>query len=75
MALLAKQALSQGIKKVCIFDWDIHHGDGTQEMFYEDSRVLFISLHRKDGLSFYPYDKEMSAEYIGKGEGEYKSTL
>jgi acetoin utilization deacetylase AcuC-like enzyme len=31
----------------------IHHGNGTQQIFYEDPRVLFVSLHRRDG-NFYP---------------------
>jgi len=30
-------------KRVCIFDWDIHHGDGTQKSFYEQEDVLYIS--------------------------------
>ena len=34
-AVAAKMAKAEG-KKVCIFDWDIHHGDGTQEEFYND---------------------------------------
>jgi acetoin utilization deacetylase AcuC-like enzyme len=33
--------------------------------------VLFISLHRCDNLTFYPYNKEMKAEYIGEGKGKY----
>ncbi len=56
---------------MCIFDWDIHHGDGTQKHFIEDDQVLFISLHRCDNLTFYPYNKEMKAEYIGEGKGKY----
>lgn len=35
-----------GIKKILIVDWDVHHGNGTQKMFYEDPRVLFFSVHR-----------------------------
>lgn len=31
---------------MCIVDWDVHHGNGTQKIFYEDGRVLFVSLHR-----------------------------
>lgn len=37
-----------------IVDWDVHHGNGTQHMFYEDERVCFVSLHRHDRGSFYP---------------------
>jgi Histone deacetylase domain len=35
-----------GIRKILIVDWDVHHGNGTQKTFYEDSRVLFFSVHR-----------------------------
>lgn len=38
-----------GLKRVAIVDWDVHHGNGTQAMFWEDPAVLFISLHQ------YPY--------------------
>ncbi|XP_064262495.1 histone deacetylase 6-like [Passer domesticus] len=39
--------------RVLILDWDIHHGNGTQEIFEEDPSVLYVSLHRHDG-SFFP---------------------
>lgn len=42
-----------GIKKVAIVDSDVHHGDGTQEIFYHDPNVLFISFHQ-DGRTIYP---------------------
>lgn len=58
-------------KKVCIFDWDIHHGDGTQEEFYDDDQVLFISLHRCDELTFYPYKTSMQAKFSGEGKGKF----
>lgn len=48
-----------GLKKIAIFDWDIHHGDGTQDFFYTDKEVLYISLHRYDEGNFYP-KKEFS---------------
>jgi acetoin utilization deacetylase AcuC-like enzyme len=35
-------------------DWAIHHGNGTQKMFYDDPRVLYISIHRHDNGNFYP---------------------
>lgn len=35
-----------GIRKILIVDWDVHHGNGTQNMFYKDPRVLFFSIHR-----------------------------
>jgi acetoin utilization deacetylase AcuC-like enzyme len=35
-----------GVKRIAIVDWDVHHGNGTQEIFYRDKSVLFISLHQ-----------------------------
>jgi len=35
-------------RKVVIFDWDVHVGDGTSQVFYEDDTVLYISIHRYD---------------------------
>jgi acetoin utilization deacetylase AcuC-like enzyme len=45
----AQRAL--GLRRVAILDWDVHHGNGTQDMFWEDPSVLFVSLHR---WPFYP---------------------
>ncbi len=40
-----------GLRRVAILDWDVHHGNGTQDMFWDDDSVLFVSLHR---WPFYP---------------------
>lgn len=40
-----------GLKKIAIVDWDVHHGNGTQDAFYEDPTVLYFSMHR---WPFYP---------------------
>lgn len=66
IAIGALHALSLGVKKILILDWDVHHGNGTQEIFYEDDRVLFMDLHQ-DGL--FPLDSGEPSE-IGKGVGE-----
>ncbi|MHB8158384.1 MAG: histone deacetylase family protein, partial [Desulfocucumaceae bacterium] len=42
-----------GVRKVAIIDSDVHHGDGTQEIFYHDPNVLFISFHQ-DGRTIFP---------------------
>ncbi|UWG99139.1 histone deacetylase [Dehalobacter sp. DCM] len=42
-----------GIKRIAVVDTDVHHGDGTQDIFYHDPNVLFISLHQ-DGRTLYP---------------------
>ena len=46
VAVGAAHARSLGAARVAIMDWDVHHGNGTQEMFYEDDTVLFCSVHR-----------------------------
>ncbi|XP_024969962.1 histone deacetylase 5 [Cynara cardunculus var. scolymus] len=55
------------IKKILIVDWDVHHGNGTQKMFWKDSRVLFFSVHRHEFGSFYPAGDD--GHYIMMGEG------
>ena len=42
-----------GIKKIAVVDTDVHHGDGSQDIFYHDPNVLYISFHQ-DGRTLYP---------------------
>jgi acetoin utilization deacetylase AcuC-like enzyme len=51
IALAARRALKCGAERVLIVDWDVHHGNGTQDAFYNDEQVTFLSLHR---YPFYP---------------------
>jgi acetoin utilization deacetylase AcuC-like enzyme len=52
IALAAAEALNHfGVNRVLIADFDVHHGNGTQEIFYESARVGFLSIHR---YPFYP---------------------
>ena len=47
VAIAAQHAVRQhGLARVLILDWDVHHGNGIQHIFYESSNVLYISLHR-----------------------------
>ncbi|XP_063933322.1 histone deacetylase 7-like [Zophobas morio] len=57
------------VKRVLIVDWDVHHGNGTQSIFYDDSSVLFISIHRHDNGTFYPFSGAVGefGEKAGKG--------
>lgn len=57
-----------GAKKVLIVDWDVHHGNGTQEIFEADQSVLYISLHRH-GEGFYPGSGAVTEVGSSKGEG------
>lgn len=59
----AQEAL--GLERVVILDWDVHHGNGTQDAFYEDGSVFFVSTHQHPwypGTGLY--------EETGKGAGE-----
>ena len=65
VALGARAALDEHtLDRVLVVDWDVHHGNGTQEMFWEDGRVGFLSIHR---WPFYPGTG--ATEETGSGRG------
>ncbi|MBI4543632.1 MAG: histone deacetylase [Gemmatimonadetes bacterium] len=45
VAVAARWAQAQGVGRVLIVDWDVHHGNGTQDIFYQDPSVYYLSLH------------------------------
>ena len=55
-----------GLKRILIVDWDVHHGNGTQHEFYEDSSVLFFSTHQ---FSHYPGMERATECGSGPGAG------
>lgn len=57
---------AHGAKRILIMDWDVHHGNGTQEAFYDDPSVLFISTHQ---FPFYPGTGAMDEIGVNDGEG------
>ncbi|MBN2297906.1 MAG: histone deacetylase, partial [Deltaproteobacteria bacterium] len=67
IAIAARKAvLSCGIKRVLICDFDVHHGNGTQESFYQDRNVLYFSTHQ---YPFYPGTGGLSDTGSGHGLG------
>ena len=66
VALMAKYAQKKGYKRVMIIDFDVHHGNGTQDIFYEDPTVFYFSTHERNN---YPYFTG-SEDEIGEGEGK-----
>jgi acetoin utilization deacetylase AcuC-like enzyme len=69
VAVAAKVATTLwGLERVAILDWDIHHGNGTEDIFYNDPNVLVINMHRFDNRQFYPGTG--SPDRIGEGEGK-----
>jgi acetoin utilization deacetylase AcuC-like enzyme len=55
-----------GAKRILIVDWDVHHGNGTQEAFYDDASVLFISTHQ---FPFYPGTGAIDEVGVNGGAG------
>jgi len=65
-AVAAERALQSGADRVAIVDWDVHHGNGTQELFYDRGDVFYVSLHEQ-GL--YPGTGERGEVGEGGGRG------
>lgn len=65
IAIAARHAQKMGKKRILIVDWDVHHGNGTQDAFYDDPTVLYFSTHQ------YPhYPGTGWFDEVGSGEGE-----
>ena len=67
VAIAARRALSrQGIDRILIADFDVHHGNGTQESFYDDPRILYFSTHQSP---LYPGTGRVEETGTGQGQG------
>jgi len=67
IALAASRARTKfGLSRILIVDWDVHHGNGTQDIFWADPTVFFFSIHRY-GMGFYPGTG--AADETGTGPG------
>jgi histone deacetylase 6 len=67
---VVQQDFPELCRKVLILDWDVHHGNGIQNIFENDPNVLYISLHvHKDG-KFYPNGPAGDHMHVGTGPGE-----
>ena len=70
VAVAAEHALeNRNVKRILIVDWDVHHGQGTQQAFYDDPRVVYVSIHRYEHGNFWPNLREGNFNYIGEGRG------
>lgn len=64
IAIAVRYAQSLGMQRVLVVDWDVHHGNGTQCMFYSDPSVLYFSIHQ------YPWFPGTGwIDEVGEGEG------
>lgn len=68
-ALAARLALDRGVHRVAVIDWDVHHGNGTQEGFYERDDVLTVSLHMDHGPWGPSHPQTGGADEVGRGRG------
>jgi acetoin utilization deacetylase AcuC-like enzyme len=67
VAVAARHALdSLGVERVFVLDWDVHHGNGTNDVFHADPRVLFASIHQ---WPLYPGTGALTDVGSGAGEG------
>lgn len=67
VAIAARYAQRRySVERVLIADWDVHHGNGTQDIFYEDGSVLFFSTHQSP---WYPGTGDASEQGAGAGLG------
>jgi acetoin utilization deacetylase AcuC-like enzyme len=64
VAVAAAHARARGLERVAVIDWDVHHGNGTQEIFWRDPHVLYVSTHQ---FPFYPGTG--GSDEVGAGEG------
>ncbi|MFO0607181.1 MAG: histone deacetylase [Polyangiales bacterium] len=65
VAVAAAHALSLGFRRVAVVDWDVHHGNGTQDIFYRHPGVLFVSLHESPA-----YPNSGYAQETGGGDAQ-----
>lgn len=66
VAIAARYAQRQGLERILIVDWDLHHGNGTQKAFYDDPSVLYFSTHQ---FPYYPGTGSIAEVGVGDGEG------
>jgi acetoin utilization deacetylase AcuC-like enzyme len=67
VAIAARHALGgHGVERVLVLDWDVHHGNGTNDIFYATNEVLYASLHQSP---LYPGTGALGESGAGEGEG------
>lgn len=68
-AKACQKEFGEKCRKILILDWDVHHGNGVQQAFYDDPNVLYISLHVHQGGRFYPSGDYGDHLHCGEGRG------
>jgi acetoin utilization deacetylase AcuC-like enzyme len=65
VAVAAAHAHARGLERIAVVDWDVHHGNGTQEIFWRDPHVLYVSTHQ---FPFYPGSGDV--DEVGEADGK-----
>uniref|UniRef100_A0A182QKF3 Histone deacetylase n=1 Tax=Anopheles farauti TaxID=69004 RepID=A0A182QKF3_9DIPT len=68
-ARLLRHRMPHEMRRILIVDWDVHHGNGTQQAFYDDASVLYLSVHRHDDGNFFPGTGGPAECGVGTGIG------
>lgn len=68
VAIAAKILINEcQLSRLLIVDWDVHHGNGIQKAFYDEQKVMYVSIHRYDEGTFFPGTGSM--DELGSGAG------
>ncbi|CAI5487404.1 unnamed protein product [Closterium sp. Naga37s-1] len=80
VALAAKHLLvgaldSGSVQRILVVDWDVHHGNGIQHMFWTDPRLLYFSVHRYQNGMFYPAGPAGDYDTVGARQAGYQGGM
>jgi acetoin utilization deacetylase AcuC-like enzyme len=67
MAIAVQKALLLNLQRIAIIDWDVHHGNGTQELFEETDKVFFIDMHQENLFPCQSGGADEIGSYTGRG--------
>jgi len=69
IGVAVRELMASGLERAVVIDWDVHHGNGTQEGFYDNSDILTVSMHMDHGAWGDSHVQKGSAEELGSGRG------
>ena len=67
LSIAIEAAVAQGLERIAVIDWDVHHGNGTQSGFYHRSDVLTISMHMPLGSWNANHPESGEVDEVGEG--------
>ena len=69
IGIAIEELRAQGLRRTAVIDWDVHHGNGTQEGFYTDPDVMTVSIHMDHGAWGPTHTQTGGADEVGRGPG------